>query len=211
MGEKIVLTYETLFELLRCEKSRSELQELDLTFYHDLQRYLLDKQTIAHKKGSIFAEDETLRTERQIENAKKIVKELFERREKKIIDLALNKSKTHSELIPLQSLLEVEKLYFEELTKIMNLARNGILRQTLALHLPSFEVQKRDSLVVEEQLPRHNFTLLRFIFPVPQFLGEDLTIYGPYLEDEVATLPRDIARVILQKKRGEEITMLLKD
>ena len=47
MGEnEITITYETLFDLLRREKSRDELQSLSPTFFIDFIDYLKDKVNI---------------------------------------------------------------------------------------------------------------------------------------------------------------------
>jgi hypothetical protein len=47
--------------------------------------------------------------------------------------------------------------------------------------------------------------LLRFLAPVPQFIGIDMREYGPYEEEEVAKLPSEIANLLIQKERAEEI------
>ena len=44
--EEVTITYETLFELFRREKERSELQKLDDSFFNNVLRYLKDKQAI---------------------------------------------------------------------------------------------------------------------------------------------------------------------
>ena len=47
--------------------------------------------------------------------------------------------------------------------------------------------------------------LLRILHPIPQFLGTDLKVYGPFEEEDVISLPSDVANVIVEKKRAEEI------
>jgi DNA replication initiation complex subunit (GINS family) len=39
----VKITYETLFDLLRREKNRNELQQLDPSFYLDVVSYLKEK------------------------------------------------------------------------------------------------------------------------------------------------------------------------
>ena len=57
MTENTIITYETLYEILRREKSRPELQELDDSFYRNLVKYIEEKKAILEsqrKKESIF-------------------------------------------------------------------------------------------------------------------------------------------------------------
>ncbi|MCH8163514.1 MAG: hypothetical protein IIA99_05420 [Proteobacteria bacterium] len=45
------------------------------------------------KKDDLFSHDENKKVEKQIENARRIIKEMYERREKKILNFALIKSR----------------------------------------------------------------------------------------------------------------------
>ena len=47
--------------------------------------------------------------------------------------------------------------------------------------------------------------LVRFINAVPKFVGDDLNIYGPYEEQDVANLSERVAKVLVDKNRAEEI------
>jgi len=50
MGEleakEVNITYETLFELMRREKMREDLQEISPSFFDDVLEYLIEKQKI---------------------------------------------------------------------------------------------------------------------------------------------------------------------
>ena len=82
--QEIIITYETLFELLQREKERQDLQKLEPSFFNDVINYIKEKKKILDAKiDSNFAQEEKRKTERQLENIYKIVKELYERREKK--------------------------------------------------------------------------------------------------------------------------------
>ena len=94
MEKSVEISYDTLFDLLKREKDRSELQKLETTFYDDLVSYLKQKSSA----------QETLPA-RQQDNLKKILKELYERREKKIINMALDMSRTKSNLVDTSALL----------------------------------------------------------------------------------------------------------
>ena len=72
-----MLTFETLFELLRKEKFNQELQKLDEDFFIDITQYIEEKTAILNteqKSDSIFSTD-ARKTQLQLENAKRIIKE----------------------------------------------------------------------------------------------------------------------------------------
>jgi DNA replication initiation complex subunit (GINS family) len=111
----IRITYETLFDLLRREKNREELQELDKDFYEQVLAYLKEKKSDLTKKGDeLFASAEREKLKIQFQNIRRIIKELYERREKKIITIAMSKARTGSDVIDTTALLPSERQYFEE-------------------------------------------------------------------------------------------------
>jgi DNA replication initiation complex subunit (GINS family) len=142
--DSIAITYETLYEILRAEKNKEELCELDETFYKNVLDYIKEKSRIlqeASAKNDIFSVDEHDTTQLQVQNIKKIIKEIYERREKKIIDIALNKSRTNSDIIDTANLLHPEQKFFETLTDLLDKFRLGILSQILALKQPNLDLE----------------------------------------------------------------------
>src|SRR3989338_2755759 len=137
MAQEVVITYETLFELLKREKERNDLQKLEPTFFSDTISYIKDKKKILEAKSdSVFANEERKKTERQLENIYKIIKELYERRERKIISQALDKSRTKSDLIDTTALIKEERVVFEALTSLLDTYRDAILYSLLNEKMP---------------------------------------------------------------------------
>lgn len=216
MPQEVVITYETLFELLQREKERSDLQKLEPSFFSDVIGYIKDKKKILEAKDSTFAQEERRKTERQLENIYKILKEFYERREKKIIALALDKSRTKSHLIDTSPLLKEEKVVFEALTNLLDSYRDSILYSILNEKMPfmqALEAQKSEGL--PESGIREDFKsalemkkqtkLVRFTAFVPKFVGPELEEYGPFSEEDIANLPIEVAGVLVSKGRAEEI------
>lgn len=127
MGEenKINITYETIFELLRREKNRDELQKLNENFYIDVKFYIEDK-TRAMSSDQSLSDQEHEKVSKQIQNTKRMVTELFERREKKIIVMALNKVRTSSAIVDTASLLPQEKKFFHDAINLFSIYRNDL-------------------------------------------------------------------------------------
>jgi len=219
----IKITYETLFEILRREKSREELQKLDENFFSNIVDYLKEKEEFAVKGKSnpdLFSFEDEKKSDNQLLNIKRIIKELYERREKKIINIALNKSKTSSNLIDTSALLPEEKLMFEELIKNLDKYRLGILNNILQNKLPNLkgerlreegnivnrgDIEKEETKEDLETEEENNRKVVRFLHPVPKFVGPELEIYGPFEAEEIAALPSEVVRVLVEKKRAEEI------
>ena len=87
-AKEVNITYEVLFELLKREKDTADLQKLEPNFFNDFVDYLNEKKNMLGKEDTLFSYDEKKKTEKQIENAKRIIKEIYERREKKILNIA---------------------------------------------------------------------------------------------------------------------------
>ena len=50
-----------------------------------------------------------------------------------------------------------------------------------------------------------NFVIIRFLDPMEQFVGVNMNKYGPYQRDDVAILPFENARSIIENNRAVEI------
>lgn len=142
--EQIKITLETLYDLLRNEKKREDLQKLEDTFFLDLVSYLKEKKALLSLKkeeNQIFSSGEREKLDYELRSIQKIVKELYEKREKKIIDIALNRSKTGSDIIDTSSMLREEKEFYHQLLLILDNFRKGILFQILQNELPSLKME----------------------------------------------------------------------
>ena len=198
---KVVITYDTLYEILRREKFKKELQKLDDNFFDNTLNYLNDKSKIYEsqkEKDSIFS-SEFKKTEKTLENTKKILKELYEKRESKIIMLALFSSRTAPTEDDIIAMLPEEKRLYSTLLDDLTKFRKDILQNLLENKQPKVEGK---SIKSENQDSK---SLIRFLHAVPKFVGEDLTIYGPFDAHDVANLHKGIANVLITKERAEKI------
>jgi DNA replication initiation complex subunit (GINS family) len=143
MAEKdVVITYETLFELLRIEKNREDLQKLDESFFEDVQTYLNEKRISFESKESqsvLFAADEKEKTRLELENIKKILKDLYDRREKKIVNTALSKARSGVMLANTANMLPTERMLFDALTMTLTEFRKNILFKLACGDIPNVE------------------------------------------------------------------------
>ena len=191
---EVNITYETLFEILRLEKTREQLQELDANFYRDVINYIKDKK-------ESYSEDSS--TSMQLKNVRKILEELYERREKKIINLALDKSRFDADTGK-EIKLKEEKDMFDSMVTVFDNFRKGIIQNVINAN--GIEIAKSEQEGVKENKPKlEGLKLVKFMHAVPKFVGSDLEIYGPFEKEDVANLPDKVATVLITKKRVEAV------
>lgn len=194
-----LITYETLFEILQKEKSRKELQKLDPNFNKNFTKYLEEKTSILESqksKDSIFL-NEVQKTERQVENIKRIINDLYERRERKIVEAALFSAR-NSKKVPeiFLAMLPEEKLLFQRLTENLKTSKDNILSNLLEgkTSEENHKIEKESKNI-----------LIKFTSSVPKFVGIDNFIYGPFEKEDISSLPEEISSILINKKRAERL------
>ncbi len=204
-----IITYEKLYDLLRKEKSTQELQKIDKDFFRSVVDYLKEKEAIAESqkgKESIFS-GEADTTVKQVANIKKLIKELYEKREYKTIQLAMFASRIGDKEIP-AALLAEERPLFLDIVNILNVYRESVVQNVIDKRLPTPGEQpksiKRDFL---DQTKQSDTKVVRFMHAVPKFVANDMNTYGPFDEEDTAILPNKTADVLVDKKRAEEIKL----
>jgi len=140
--EEIKITLETLYDILRNEKNREDLQKLNDSFFYDVVNYLKEKKKLLgskEKEDDLFAAGEREKLEYELRSIKRILKEVYEKREKKIIDIALNKSRTGSDIIDISAMLREEKDFYDQLMGLLDGYRSGILMNLFKGEVPFFK------------------------------------------------------------------------
>src|SRR3989344_3289554 len=206
MGD--IITYEALYEILRKEKYEKELQKLDPIFFQSVIKYLDEKEVILasqKSKDSVFAK-ESDKTQKQLENIRKILREIYEKREGKIVMHALISSRFNEN--NLLNMLSEEAQFYNDIKNILNKYRINILENLLLKKLPNLvqeEIKQLSNNIKEITKTSNEIILLRILEPVPQFIGDDLIIYGPFESEDVISLPFNMANILINKKKAEEM------
>ena len=191
-----IITYETLYEVLRREKTRQELQILEKTFFQDIQKYLQEKNNILEsqkQKSSIFLK-EVERTSKQIENVKRIIKEIHERRETKIIQMAIYASRTNAK-IELNALLPEELNFYNQIRSQLE------TNQDIILNLINNKKSEPKSIKIDN----NELKLVRFTSYIPSFVDSNLNTYGPYEPEDIANLPLKISNLLIEKEKAKPL------
>ena len=258
--EDINITLETLYDVLRNEKKKEDLQKLESTFFVDVVSYVREKKSFLDSKDDedeLFAANEREKLDYELRSIKRILKEIYEKREKKIIEIALNKSRTRSDIIDTTTMLREEKEFYDQIMNTLDGFRKGILLNLFKGELPDVfkegikrvnidvkkkkevnkslqeeetnrteelektevenetevtkevnETEQKDEIQEEEETkssPGEKKIKIRFLDTVNSFVWKDMQSYGPYEEGEETEMFEDVARLLIEKNKAEEL------
>ena len=170
------ITFEFIRRIQREEQRIQKLTKLPDNFYNTVSAYMQQKKKITlneDRKGSL-----------EFKNIERLVQDIFDRRERKILNLAIISARTG---IPPENLTEEEKEFFNLLSGTIKRRRDESVQKI-------FGGQSKEDIA----------TLLVFKEDVPEFLGSDMKNYGPFKKGDIAKLPDDNMRVMIQQGVAEE-------
>lgn len=222
--ENIKITLETLYDILRNEKKKEDLQKLESSFFFDVVAYLREKQALLEIKRegeNIFAAGEKEKLEYELRSIRRILKELYEKREKKILEIAMNKSRTGSDIIDTSSMLREEKEFYNQILQSLDHYRRGVLLNLFRAELPSVNDQvQRVELGLEQRKEQIRAELqqntkleettpimmkIRFTHATPSFVWKNMKVYGPFDVGEETEIFPEVAELLVRKGRAEKL------
>ncbi|HLC77727.1 MAG TPA: hypothetical protein VJH92_01225 [Candidatus Nanoarchaeia archaeon] len=182
-----MITYNDIYEAARKERYSEQLQPLPKNFVEQVSAYLRDKRSIAQKEGSDFS-DVVLKTKKQLENAITLFKELMVRRRKKILNLVLIAAETGISKQDFENMFLFERELFEEIMKCVDIAD-----------------KKLDATLNGNRILEDKNELVLFKEDVEEFVGLDGEKMGPFAKEQIANIPKEIAKILLDGDKAEII------
>ncbi len=184
-----MITYNDLYEYLRKERYSEQLQPLPRKIASEVSSYISEKKKIVSEDSDGFSE-EIFKIKKQVENSTSIFKELMLLRKKKLLNLAFVASETGINKRDFQNMLEFEKELFDNIISSIEYLDKTIAAEFLNnVHLP------------EEQTTK----LVLFLEDVEELIGPEGKTLGPYKKDDIITLPKQIAEILVEDKKAEII------
>lgn len=183
-----LITYETIRVAHRAEKEE-QLQSLPENFFKDVSSWLSAKESQKNTESLL-----------ELENAKKILEDIIDRREKKIVLAAIRTVRGN---VPPSNLTEDERKFFDEIVNILKAFKDKIKDKLI-----DYEIEKNieDAGKTIEQLKNSNKINIKFLSTVPkEFVDINNEHYGPYNTGDVAQIPADIANLLITKKVAEKV------
>ena len=115
------ITYDDIYELLRAEKNSADLEPLDAEYLSKVKDYLIAKRKLLEsQKGGMFSGlKERAKIMSEIENVRGALGDLFEKRERKIINRALYTLRTDLKMKDTTHMLKSEAELYNALLKIL--------------------------------------------------------------------------------------------
>ncbi len=213
----MAITYEHLFEILRKEKNYEDLQKLESNFFAEVATYVEEKAKKLSEKPRLddFTSNENeqnaIRT--QLQNIRKIIRDIFDRRERKIIEMASNKAKTGSNIIDTTALLPDEEQFFQDQVNTIMGFRKDVLDPSLtgqkssrmAVEAPAAEYKPKDLNMAPNESNISDLKKVHILESVPKFVGVDLEIYGPFNATDEVELNPEIAEMLIKTNKAKTI------
>jgi len=178
--------YSELCEAWKHELENVELQKLSSDFYSRLADYarrlreesrMLDKRTV--KAGLL---------RKEVQNVKRMVRELIQARYRKIINKGAKGEEIPHDVLAVQE----EEIYM----RISPLAEalSNLTTEIIHGHVPIVSLEQK-----------HKRTVLRFLKDVPAIIGADMKTYGPFKVEDVASLPVENAKILVNQGMAERV------
>lgn len=193
--EEDEINYRTLRKIQEMEKNSPILTELKSDFYNAISEYIenlknrFESEASSHKQALLKEE---------IQNTKKIVFNIYEQREKKI--LLATASKVRGGNPDLKNLINIEKDLFDSILNLMLKSREKILEIEDKKKESNDKMTVKPKMVdkVEEKQGNYNPIVL-VTQDIPEFIGTDEKKYN-LRNNDVLSLPEDMSDMLL--KRG---------
>lgn len=126
-------------------------------------------------------------------------KSLFELRIRKLVESSNGQHLSYPSLLSsddYSKLTDEEKFIFEEERKVSQ--RKELIIQSLI----DGNVNNLDTI---SRIIRSKMIIIRFLEPTDQFMGVDMAKYGPFIKEDIAILPFENARSLIERKIAIEI------
>ncbi len=161
-------------------------------FYDTLADYLqeLSGQKEQMTKDSVFSEEAKLQIDTELLNSRKIINDIYDRRERKLVQRALTNARTNSKE-ELENLLPFEKVLYTELLELLKKYREIVLNNILTTGRNKEKKQKA-----------LKTACIKVTEEVPSFVWEDEKAYGPFKKDSETELPKDIAEFLIENNKA---------
>lgn len=195
---EINITYEYLFEIMRSEKNSYDLLKLPDNFYENVVEYIKEKQDLLKKDDDLFSANEKKQVITLLENVEKILTEIYNRREKKLVELAIIKSKSRSSVVNTTNMLKYEVIFYEKLLLTLDNFRTNLLNNAISAKQIDVNFAQDNS-----KRKLKNIVTVRFLEDIGRFVDEHLKEYGPYEKETIATLPIEMAKLFEEQSKLE--------
>lgn len=184
---------EFILELLKKETQIPKIQAISSDIYRKIAQIIRDLSIQKY-------EDLELDVHHELINLLTLsTKSLFELRIRKLLEDSNGQHLSYPSLLSsddYSKLTDEEKFIFEEERKVSQ--RKELIIQSLI----DGNVNNLDTI---SRIIRSKMIIIRFLESTDQFMGVDMAKYGPFIKEDIAILPFENARSLIERKIAIEI------
>ena len=219
--------YEDIYEISRNEKFSSDLQELTKEDLRKIKEYFKEKEKATqgqNQSTNLFATHNRAKVQIEIGNASRVIKDLLERRERKLINRAVFNSRVENSIRDTSNMLEIEEELYDQLIFVIKRFRKGFtatidndgnypskimqklkLRDDIDIKTHFKEGQKTAKkelkAAISKQVEKNkeeSVDLAEYTITsdTPEFYGPNMNKYGPFTAGDKVKLPKEVIKIL---------------
>jgi DNA replication factor GINS len=184
---------EFILELLKKETQIPKIQAISLDIYRKIAQIIRDLSIQKYEDLELDIHHELIKL------LTLSTKSLFELRIRKLLESSNGQHLSYPSLLSsddYSKLTDEEKFIFEEERKVSQ--RKELIIQSLI----DGNVNNLDTI---SRIIRSKMIIIRFLESTDQFMGVDMAKYGPFIKEDIAILPFENARSLIERKIAIEI------
>ena len=184
---------EFILELLKKETQIPKIQAISPDIYRKIAQIIRDLSIQKYEDLELEVHHELIKL------LTLSTKSLFELRIRKLLESSNGQHLSYPSLLSsddYSKLTDEEKFIFEEERKVTQ--RRELIIQSLI----GGNVNNLDTI---SRIIRSKMIIIRFLESTDQFMGVDMAKYGPFIKEDIAILPFENARSLIERKIAIEI------
>jgi DNA replication initiation complex subunit (GINS family) len=200
------LDLKELFEIWKKQnKNKHKIIEINENFYSEVSKFIknLEKE-LEEVKNLEFEDHESfkklfLKKEKTLIESKALIEKIFKIRTALLINLAFKYAFSEA-ILNVKGISKEEKIFLEKILEEIKEYKIKVLKKILKGEDPNYGSENKD-----EEEPYYIVAAIDYI---PQFIGFDLKVYGPFEPEEVFTIPETNYKILKEKNKVKLITKI---
>lgn len=189
-----IITYETIRKLHRAEKDEA-LNPLPENFFHAMNAWLKHKESQKDTTSLL-----------EVESTKKLLEDLINRRERKIVTAMLRSIRGD---LPPKNLTKEEQKLFDQLVDILKTFHKELQEKVFGSNVEEnikkpTEPAKKEQDINKEDINKEG-KLVKILVDLQRFIDGDLKSFGPMKSGDVVKLSSNVAKLLIARQVAEEI------
>ena len=228
------ISYEYLFDLLRREKTREDLQSIDKDFYKNIFFNLNKREKIIQEKQSqtsLITNIDFEKEKIEVKNIRKIAQDIMDRRQKKIILLGLTRARIPGTIINNDLFTEREEEFFNKCVELFRKFKHEVESSIISEYdnqdnlnvedkpieipkqideqeqKPETKEVEEPKIIQEKEVKKEEYKTIKveFLNEITKFYSPNKEILGPFEKGQIAEVPEIIANILIKKGRAKKI------